>query len=260
MKRLSPISDKLYRGFHANATKLSIKYPPIITSKRAPNLQKQKGLRLSVKPLNSKKTLLIDQYKNVWDNNKMIILCHYNNLLKQEDHQLRLQLSNLTNNISAQDENKISFIHVRNNLFKVFLQNMKLEDPIAPYDKKKDHSKLIVNHPLNKLIKGPTALIAYPKADCNIMRSIIQLISNSKGKLIPLGGVIEGQVLNLDWINKFNQINASQDQLYQMLAFQMLYNAGGNLVNILQLLSNNLVGSLSAHKDNLSNENKQINE
>lgn len=257
MNRLNLISNKLYRSFHTNATKLSIKYPPIITAKRAPNLPKQKASRLSVKPLNSKKTLLIDQYKNVWDNNKMIILCHYNNLLKQEDHQLRLQLSNLTNNINGQDENKISFIHIRNNLFKVFLQNMKLDDPIAPYNKKRDHSKLIVNHPLNKLIKGPTALIAYPKADSNIMKSIIQLISNSKGKLIPLGGVIEGQVLNLDWINKFNQINASQDQLYQMLVSQLSYNAGGNLVNTLQLLSNDLVGSLSTHKDNLSNENKQ---
>ncbi|KAK5779702.1 mitochondrial 54S ribosomal protein uL10m MRPL11 PWA37_000907 [Arxiozyma heterogenica] len=260
MNRLSLISNKLCRGFHTDAFKLSIKYPPIITAKQVSNSKKQKNLRLSVKPLNSKKTLLIDQYKNVWDNNKMIIFCHYNNLLKQEDHQLRLQLTNITKNISDQDENKISFIHIRNNLFKVFLQNMNLEDPVAPYDKKKDYSKLIVNHPLNKLIKGPTAIIAYPKADCNIMRSIVQLISNSKGKLIPLGGVIEGKVLNLDWINAFNQINATQDQLYQMLVSQLSYNAGGNLIDTLQLLSNNLVGSLSIHQDNLSPENKQLNE
>lgn len=259
MNRINLISNNFYRGFHANVIKLNIRYPPIITAKNVSDLQQQKGLRLTVKPLNSKKTLLIDQYKNIWDNNKMIIFCHYNNLLKQEDHHLRLQFSNLCKDTKDQDGNKVRLIHIRNNLFKVFLQNMNLDDPVAPYDKVKDSSKLILNHPLNKLIKGPTALIAYPKVDSNMMKLIFQLISHSKGKLIPLGGVIEGQVLNLDWINKFNQINASQDQLYQMLISQLCHNAGGNLVNTLQLLSNELVGFLSAHKHTLSNEDNRIN-
>lgn len=244
------------RNLHTSVARLGGKYPPIITAKppithnNSDNNHDSDGStaiphRPSVKPLNSRKTLLIDQYKQVWTHNKMILLCHYNNLLKQEDHQLRLQLG----------QQNITFMHLRNNIFKVYLRNMERDDPVAPYDNADSpHEKLIFNHPINKLIKGPTALIAYPEVDSSIMNQIFTVIKQSRGKLIPLGAVIDGQILNLDWIAKFNEINGDHQQMYQMLRASLQSNAGGALVDNLQLLSNRLVGSLSQHKESLSKD------
>ncbi|CAL9738232.1 large ribosomal subunit protein uL10m [Monosporozyma servazzii] len=235
------------RNLHTSVVRMGGKYPPIITA-TPPIINNNIGdtvqHRLSVKPLNSRKTLLIDQYKDVWTQNKMILLCHYNNLLKQEDHQLRLQLG----------QQNITFMHLRNNIFKVYLRNMQRDDPVAPYDKALSSEKLILNHPINKLIKGPTALIAYPEVDSSIMNQIFTMIKQSRGKLIPLGAVIDGQILNLDWIAKFNEINGDQQQMYQMLRASLQSNSGGSLVDNLQLLSNRLVGSLSQHKESFSKD------
>lgn len=228
------------RYFHSNIICQGGRYPPVITAKHISD-----SPRLTVKPLNSRKTLLMDQYKSIWEDNKMILFVHYNNLLKQEDHQLRLQLNQLN----------INFTHLRNNLFKVYLKNMNRIDPVAPYDNSQYSNQLLLNHPINKLIKGPTALISYSTVDSSIMNQIFNIIKQSKGKLIPLGAVIDGQILNLDWINKFNEINGNHEQIYQMLIANLQSNAGGSLINNLQLLSNKLVNSLSQHKEILSKEN-----
>lgn len=53
--------------------------------KRFYALASEQPSRKTVKPLDSRKTFLIDTYKHLMENSSMIFFVHYNNLSKTED-------------------------------------------------------------------------------------------------------------------------------------------------------------------------------
>lgn len=60
--------------------------------KRFYALASEQPSRKTVKPLDSRKTFLIDTYKHLMENSSMIFFVHYNNLSKTEDHHFRFKI------------------------------------------------------------------------------------------------------------------------------------------------------------------------
>ncbi|SCU95644.1 LANO_0E10924g1_1 [Lachancea nothofagi CBS 11611] len=198
--------------------------------------------RVTVKPLHSRKTFLIDSYKDMMDKNPVVLFAHHNNLLKQENAFFRSQIQQLGGKMTV----------VRNQLFQVYLRNSHLEDPCAPSEKLEQNRQ----HPLMPLFKGPTAAITFSETEPDKIAKLLKLLDKSSDKMFVVGAKIEGQVLDVPSIHDFKTLpskNALQGQLLGLLTVL----SGAGLVRTLEAGSHSLYLTLQSHHDNIDPENKK---
>lgn len=197
--------------------------------------------RVTAKPIDSRKTFLVDSYKHLMEKNSVVLFLHYNNLLKHEDHHYRSQIEQLGGKLTI----------LRNNLFKLYLKNSHLEDPCAPV-KSKNQSK---RHPLLPLFKGPTAAIAFPETNPKDVANVLKLLEKAQDKLFVVGAKVETESYDLAQLNKYKLLpdkTALQGQLLGLLHTL----SGAGLVKTLESASQSLYLTLSSHRDNVKSEGK----
>ncbi|SCU93774.1 LAFA_0F18140g1_1 [Lachancea sp. 'fantastica'] len=199
--------------------------------------------RVTVKPLHSRKTLLIDTYKEMMDKSPVVLFAHYNNLLKQENAFFRAQIQALGGNMTV----------LRNQLFQVYLRNSHLADPCAPSTKAEQNR----NHPLLPLFKGPTAAISFAETDPSQILKFLKLLEKSSDKMFVVGARIEDQVMDVTKLQQFKTLpskSALQSQLLGLLSVL----SGAGLVKTLEAGSHSLYLTLQSHHDNTgkSDDNK----
>ncbi|CCD25149.1 mitochondrial 54S ribosomal protein uL10m NDAI_0E03320 [Naumovozyma dairenensis CBS 421] len=201
--------------------------------------KESKQQRVTVKPLNSRKTFLIDYYKHLMESNSVILFLHYNNLLKQEDHFFRAQVKQTGGTLTK----------IRNRLFQVYLKNSKREDPCAPLNG--DKCQLLTNHPLLPIFKGPTAAITFKESiPVNILKlSKVLEKAKSQDKLFIIGAQIDGQTFTLKDIKDY-QMLPSKEQLNVQLVQILQSLSGVSLVQLLQSAPVGLVSNLESHVNN----------
>lgn len=148
-------------------------------SNNALKISRDKQKRVTVKPLTSRKTYLVDSYKSLMESNPLVVFVHYNNLLKREDHLFREKIK----------ETGGTMTKLRNRLFQVYLKNSKQEDPCRPLSSKDKYK----DHPLLPLFKGPTAAIAYSETTPANIAKLFKLLASAQDKLFILGAKVDNE-------------------------------------------------------------------
>ncbi|CAI4304602.1 AAC_HP2_G0006680.mRNA.1.CDS.1 [Saccharomyces cerevisiae] len=203
--------------------------------KRFYALASEQPSRKTVKPLDSRKTFLIDTYKHLMENSSMIFFVHYNNLSKTEDHHFRFKIKQTGGKLTK----------VRNNLFEVYLRNSHLPDPCGFVKRKEQNWK----HPLLPLLKGPTATITYEDTNPQQVAKLLKVLQSAQDKLMVIGAKVENEVLNVEKINTFKTLPTKPEMQSQLVSvLQML--SGLGLVRTLENSSNALYLTLKSHNDN----------
>ncbi|CCF59578.1 hypothetical protein KAFR_0H01680 [Kazachstania africana CBS 2517] len=224
----------------ADVSRRVLRFPPAVTAK--PGKLKRHG-RNTVKPVDSRKTFLVDLYKYLMESQKMVILLHYNNLTKVEDHSFRYRVGSI---------NQGKFYQIRNNLFQVYLKNSRRQDPCAPLTLK-DKSLLQWNHPLLPLLCGPTAIVTFKETDPTAIAKLVKLLATMGDKLLMIGGQIDGEVMTNAQLLQFSKL-PSMPQMQAQLVNHLQLLAGGHLTQTLEANYRNLYLTLKSHSDNISKE------
>ena len=202
---------------------------------------KKKDIELSgrqlVKPLNSRKTYLIDFYKHMMETSPLVVFVHYNNLIKTEDHYYRDQIKKAGGKLTK----------LRNALFQVYLRNSKMDDPCAPIT---DESILVKDHPLLPLFTGPTAAITFPDVDPEKLSKLLKVLDASKERLFIIGAKVDSSVLDVNKVHQFSKLPPLPVLQAQIVC--LLQSAAGlNLVQTLESASQSLCLTLKSHEDNI---------
>lgn len=185
--------------------------------------------RITVKPLLSRKTWLLDSYATIMNQHKMVLFAHYNNLLQAEDSLMRNNISKIGGKI----------IYLRTGLFKIWCQNSLKSDICAPI---KENDKIHRSHPLLPLLAGPTAMVAFPMAEPKKLGQAIRQLKKGNSSLILLGGLVESQVMNVDQLAEFSKLH-DKSQLQEQLV-NLLERNSRDLLNVLTHESTHLVNVL----------------
>ncbi|SCU87055.1 LAME_0D08592g1_1 [Lachancea meyersii CBS 8951] len=198
------------------------------------------GARNTVKPLHSRKTFLIDTYKDLMDKNPVVLFAHYNNLLKHENAFFRAQIQALGGKMTV----------LRNQLFQVYLRNAHLPDPCAA------STKAVQNrtHPLLPLFKGPTAAITFSDTDPAQILKFLKLLEKSSDKMFVVGARIDGQVLDISKVHEFKTLPSKPALQSQLLGLLSVL-SGAGLVKTLEAGSHSLYLTLQSHHDNKEKSN-----
>ncbi|KAL3230127.1 Large ribosomal subunit protein uL10m [Nakaseomyces bracarensis] len=195
--------------------------------------------RETIKPLESRKTFLLDSYRHMMDNNSMVLFAHYNNLTKNEDHHFREQIRQAGGRLTR----------IRNNILKVCLRTLELPDPCVKIRDRKSLRK----HPLLPLLKGPTATISFKETDPQQVAKLFKVLKNAQDKLFIMGAQIDKDIYDSNKLDQFKSLPSKpvlQGQLVGML--QMLGGAG--LVQVLDANKQHLYLTLKAHEENMKEE------
>ncbi|CCK67934.1 mitochondrial 54S ribosomal protein uL10m KNAG_0A02450 [Huiozyma naganishii CBS 8797] len=196
--------------------------------------------RLTVKPLDSRKTYLIDLYRSLLEGSPLVLFVHYNNLLKSEDHYFRDQIAQLGGQLTK----------VRNALLEVYLRNSRREDPCSPVVGSEARGELIARHPLLPLLFGPTAMITFDAAAAapQSVAKLLRLFAASGHKLFVVGARLDGtSVLDSAGVAQFSTL-PSREQLHAQLVQVLNQLSGVGLVQTLQQPSSALYMTLRAHE------------
>lgn len=191
--------------------------------------------RVTVKPVESRKTFLIDSYKHLMEANPVVLFVHYNNLLKNEDQHYR--------SLVKQNGGRLTML--RNGLFGAYLKNSHAEDPCAPI-RRKDQNR---NHPLLPLFKGPTAAISFPETNPSSVAKILKLLEKAQDRLFVVGAKVETEVYDVASLNQFKTL-PSKPELQAQLVGLLNVLGGAGLVRTLEAGSQTLYLTLSSHRDN----------
>ncbi|KAH3902106.1 mitochondrial 54S ribosomal protein uL10m SCDLUD_001919 [Saccharomycodes ludwigii] len=196
--------------------------------------------RLTIKPLLSRKTLLVDTYKDLMDKSPLVLFAHYNNLNKTENKLFR--------DLIQKNNGKLTVL--RNNLFKVYLKNSKFEDPCF---KGNDKKKIFKNHPLLPLFKGPTCAISFTEVEPANVKALFTALKKHNDKLFIIGARLDNneQVLDLDKLNEFKEL-PNKSALQQQLLGLLHILSGAGLVNTLEMAgTKNLYLTLKSHENHI---------
>ena len=205
------------------------------------NGSKQKMKRVTVKPLDSRKTFLMDSYKYLMESNPVVLFVHYNNLLKQEDDHFRSQIK--------QNGGKMSML--RNHVFNAYLKVSHLPDPCAPVKNKFKNE----SHPLLPLFKGPTAAITFAETDPVSVSKVLKLLEKAQDKLFVVGAKVETEIYDIAQLDHFKSL-PSKTQLQSQLLGLLHVLSGAGLVDTLERGSQTLYLTLKSHHDNNLNNVK----
>uniref|UniRef100_A0A060TDN0 ARAD1D49038p n=1 Tax=Blastobotrys adeninivorans TaxID=409370 RepID=A0A060TDN0_BLAAD len=182
--------------------------------------------RETVKALDSRKTYLVDTYTSLLRKNPIVLALHNNTLQKAENNNIRQQIEKAGGKMMV----------TRSNLFRVALRGLQHEDPAS-----KEANKLYKKHkhPLEDLFYGPTCVIAFPELTPKGVEDVVKIVDKTNERLILLGGLIDGQVLNRAKVDDFKKL-PTLDQLRADLAGILTVLGGAGLVRTLESTSNML--------------------
>lgn len=187
----------------------------------------QTGIRRTLKPLNSRKTLLIDLYKHNTETHPLIIYLHYKSLPK--DVQAGLN--------TCASKSNASFTVIRNNLYKVYLSLAHMPDPCAKVKRK----NRAMDHPLLPIFKGPSAAMFLKDMDPKQVKSILRYIDiHGEANLEVVGAKIGDElVVGSDKLKQFSLLPSLEGLHGQLLS--VLTSGASGLVNMLQTPARSLV-------------------
>ncbi|SCU81235.1 LAMI_0B05314g1_1 [Lachancea mirantina] len=200
--------------------------------------------RVTVKPADSRKTFLIDSYKDLMDKNPVVLFAHHNNLIKQENAHFRALVKDLGGRMTV----------IRNDLFQVYLRNAHLPDPCAPVRRKLQNRA----HPLSRLFQGPTAAISFPETNPAQVGKLLKQLEKSSDKLFIVGAKVESEAMDLAKLNQFKLLPTKPELQSQLLGLLHIL-SGAGLVRTLEAGSQALFLTLSSHHDHMS-EGKETTE
>ena len=158
--------------------------------------------RKTVKPLESRKTFLIDTYKYMMEKSSVVLFVHYNNLSKTEDHHFRFRIKQTGGKLTK----------VRNNLFEVYLRNSHLPDPCGPAKRKEQNRK----HPLLPLLKGPTA-VSYTHLDVYKRQGIVSRLGMKES--LDVAGFLRPHIDRV-----LDRVPAAEDKIRKLVFAQRTRN------------------------------------
>ncbi|AGO14050.1 AaceriAGR193Cp [[Ashbya] aceris (nom. inval.)] len=192
--------------------------------------------RKTVKPLTSRKTLLIDQYKQLMETNPLAVFLHYNNLLKTEDAHFRGEIQKLGGRLTV----------VRNRLFQVYLRKSRHADPAAHVSPREQDW----GHPLLPLFKGPTAVVTFPETDPQAVAKLLKLLERAQDKMFIVGARAESEVFDVARLNDFKQLPSKSTLQSQLLGVLHVL-SGAGLVRTLESGSQTLYMTLKGREKQL---------
>lgn len=180
-------------------------------------------VRQTVKPLNSRKTYLVDVYSQLLKKSPVVLVVHHNNLLKGDDRALRAQIKTAGGEL----------IITRANLFKVALRGIEHDDP-ASKEAQKQFKKS--QHPIFPLLSGPTGIVAFSELDPKAVDNVVRALDKSKGSLVLLGAYIDNKVLSVNDVNVFKALPTLSEVRSQLVGVLSIL-GGAGLVQTLEASS-----------------------
>ncbi len=208
---------------------------------------KENKKRNTRKGEDSRKTYLLDVYKYFWNNNDIVLFAHHNNLLASENEQIRRQLHKVGKDIQIRK--------LKTKVFRYFLRASTFDDPASKATWRKVKRKKI-RHPLEALLKGPTALILIKSLDPKALKGVWKVLKKQNDKLFLLGGRIGQELVDLDGINKFKELS-SLPELRAQLVGLLAMSSGAGIVKTLQSASSGLAMTLESRRNQLEDKNKE---
>lgn len=196
-------------------------------------------IRKTVKPLNSRKTYLVDAYSHILKTSPVVLVVHHNNLLKSDDHNLRSQIK------KAGGELTIS----RARLLKVALRGIDHKDPASKEAQKIYKTK---RHPIFPLLNGPIGIISFSELNPQAVDQAVRVLEKSKGSLILLGAMVDKKVLSVVDINSFKMLPTLPEIRSQLVGVLSIL-GGAGLVQTLEASSKLVYLTIEERKKQLDN-------
>ncbi|KAK9489734.1 hypothetical protein V1508DRAFT_435513 [Lipomyces doorenjongii] len=197
-------------------------------------------VRNTVKPLDSRKTFLIDRYAYIIRNRPLMVFVQHNNLLKSDSLQIRNQFKKIG----------VTFTVLRVNLFNVALRNSSHPDP-ASWEAQQMYRG--VRHPLKDLLAGPTAVVSFDDVDPQKLKSVVDVVEKSGGRLLLLGAWLDERLLDREEVGVVKNFG-TLDQLRSGLLGVLEVLRGAGLANTLSSTSTSLYLTLEGRKKQLSGD------
>lgn len=213
---------------------------------QAKEVKKQTKQRNTVKREDSRKTYLLDVYKYFWDSNQIVLFAHHNNLLASDNELIRKKLHKVNKDIQ--------FRKLKSSIFKYFLRASQFDDPASKAASRQIKKKKI-RHPLEPLLKGPTAMILIKDLDPKAVKGVSKVLKAEGEKLFLLGGKVGDKYVDLDFINDFKNLS-SLPELRAQLVGLLAMSSGAGIVKTLESASSGLAMTLEARKKQLEDEGK----
>lgn len=176
--------------------------------------------RTTEKPLFSRKTYLIDNYKHLNDTNQILLFVHHNNLNKAENKKIRQDLTKVGAKLTM----------LKNTLYQTYLKSSHEQDPASAG---MTHRNKKVTHPLLPLFVGPTACISVPECEPFKVQQILKLLKNMNEKLIVVGAKVEKSFMNRLQIDEFKDLPNKQGLQGQLVGLLTML-GGVGLVRTLE--------------------------
>ncbi|KAK9465402.1 hypothetical protein V1512DRAFT_47675 [Lipomyces arxii] len=194
-------------------------------------------VRDTVKPVDSRKTYLMDRYSYLIKNKQVLVFVQHNNLMRQDSLGLRQQIQRAGGDLTI----------LRLGVFKVALRNGQHDDPASKAAQKIGRK---VRHPANRLLSGPTAVISFSSLDPTGLKSAIDVVERSQGRLLLLGAYIDARMFNkerLEYVKELKPMGELQSELAGVLEVLR----GGGLVNTLSSVSTGLYLTMNERRKQL---------
>ncbi|KAG7699017.1 hypothetical protein KL930_002196 [Ogataea haglerorum] len=195
--------------------------------------------RNTTKPENGRKTYLLDVYKHFDKNNQIMLFAHHNNLTAHDNLKIKLQI----------EEAGAQIRKLKVSLFKHYLRASHHKDPAskAAYRQVKKHK---IRHPLEPLLKGPTAAILIKDLNPKVVKNVVNALKAHNERLFIVGGRIGGDVVDIADINQFKEM-PTMDELRSQLVGMLTVLSGAGLVRTLESAANTLYLTMDTHRQEL---------
>lgn len=209
-------------------------------------------VRTTLKASDSRKTYLIDMYTNMWRENSIVLLAHHNNLISTENESIRKQIKKIDEKNGG--NNGIQFRKLKGSIFKYFLRASEHQDPAskAAYRMTKRRK---IRHPLENLLKGPTAAITIKDLNPKMVKEISKFLSTQKEKLFVIGGKVGDEYMTLQDIDNFKALQSLPELRAELVGLLTLA-SGGSLVRTLEASGNSIAMTLESRKNELEKSEK----
>lgn len=203
-------------------------------------------VRNTLKNADSRKTYLMDVYTHMWRDNSIVLLAHHNNLVSTENESIKKQLLKISPDVQ--------FRKLKGSIFKHFLRASTHEDPAskAAYRMVKRNK---VRHPLEFLLKGPTAAILIPDLDPAKVKDVAKVLKSQKEKLFIMGGKVGDDCFNVAQVKEFSELKSLPELRAELIG--LLTMAGGaGVTRTLEAAAQNLTMTVESRKNELEKDSE----
>lgn len=203
-------------------------------------------VRNTVKPVDSRKTTLVDIYTHTLKTSPVILILHHNNLLSAEDQQLRAQIKKAGGELQV----------IRPRIFKVALRGRHHEDPAS-----KEAAKLYRKNKSDAfpLFSGPTAIVSFKELNPKAVAGVVKVVDKSNGSLLLLGAIIDEKVQSIDDIEVFKTLPTLPEIRSQLVGVLTVI-GGAGLVQTLEASSKVLYLTMEERRKQLDPSEQAKNE